>query len=64
MKDVIGKSNIKTTNLPRKLTINKADVFTKLETADAFSDFFTNIGQKLISQYQNHLKYLKHISIK
>ena len=50
MKDIIGKSKIKKTNLPRKLTINKVDVYNKPEIADAFNDFFTNIGQKLASQ--------------
>ena len=50
MKDIIGKSKIKSTNLPRKLTINKVDVYNKPEIADAFNDFFTNIGQKLASQ--------------
>ena len=42
--------DIKSTNLLRKLTINKVDVYNKPETADAFNDFFTNIGQKLASQ--------------
>ena len=31
MKDVIGKSKIKLTNLPPKLTINKVDVYNKPE---------------------------------
>ena len=50
MKDIIGKAKIKSTNLPRKLTINKVDVYNKREIADAFNDFFTNIGQKLANQ--------------
>ena len=50
MKDIIGKSKIKSTNLPCKLTINKVNVYNKPEIADAFNDFFTNIGQKLASQ--------------
>ena len=50
MKDMIGKAKIKSTNLPRKLTINKVDVYNKREIADAFNDFFTNIGQKLANQ--------------
>ena len=50
MKDIIGKSKIKSTNLPRKLTINKVDVYGKPEIADAVNDFLTNIGQKLASQ--------------
>ena len=39
MKDIIGKSKIKTTNLPRKLRINKVDVYNKPKIADAFNDF-------------------------
>ena len=50
MKDIIGKSKIKLKDLPRKLKINKMDVFNKSEKADSFKDFFTNIGQKLASQ--------------
>ena len=50
MKDIIGKAKIKSTNLPRKLTINRVDIYNKREIADAFNDFFTNIGQKLANQ--------------
>ena len=50
MKDIIRKAKIKSTNLPCKLTINRVDVYNKLEIADAFNDFFTNIGQKLANQ--------------
>ena len=35
MKDIIGKSKIKSTNLPCKLTINKIDIYNKPEIADA-----------------------------
>ena len=52
MEDIIGKLKIKSTNLPRKLTINKVDVFNKPKIADAFNDVNTNIGQKLASQVQ------------
>ena len=37
-------------NLPRKLAINKVDVYNKPAITDAFNDFFTNIGQKLASK--------------
>ena len=50
MIDISGKSKIKSTNLPRKLRIDKVDVYNKTEIADAFNDFFTNIGQTLASQ--------------
>ena len=45
-----GKSKRKSTNLPPKLAINKADVYNNREIADAFNDFCTNVGQKLVSQ--------------
>ena len=50
MKNIIWNSKIKSTNLPCKLTINKVDVYNKPKIADAFNDFFTNIGQKMASQ--------------
>ena len=50
MKNIIGKSKRKSTNLLPRLTINKVDVYNKRKIADAFSDFFTNVGQKLVSQ--------------
>ena len=67
MKDMIGKAKIKSTNLPRKLTINKVDVYNKREIADAFNDFFTNIGQKLASQIPKSSKtfetYIKKMNV-
>ena len=56
MKDIIAKSKIKSTNFPRKLTINKVDVYNKPEIADFFNEFFTNIGQKLGSQIPKSFK--------
>ena len=43
-------------NLLRKLKVNKVDVYNKPEIADAFNDFFTNIGQKLASQIPKSTK--------
>ena len=68
MKDIIRKSKIKSTNLPSKLTINKVDVSNKPEIADAFNDFFTNIGQKLASQIPKSSKifetYINKVNVK
>ena len=44
MKEIIGKSKIKSTNIPRKLKINNVGVYNKREIADTFNYFFTNIG--------------------
>ena len=47
------------TNPPPKLTINKVDVYNNPEIADAFNDFFINIGQKLASQIPKSSKTFK-----
>ena len=67
MKDIIGKSKRKSAYLPRKRTINKANVYDKSEIADACIDFFTNIGQKLASQIPKSSKtfetYIKKMNV-
>ena len=67
MKNIIGNSKIKSTNLPRKLTINKVDVYNKPKIADAFNNFFTNIGQKMASQIPKSSKtfetYINKVNI-
>ena len=44
MKDIIGNSEIKLTNLPRKLTLNKVNLYNKPKKPDTVNYFFTNIG--------------------
>ena len=66
MKDIIGKSKIKSTNLPRKLTINRVDVYNKPEI-ERYSRWFlykylSETGQS--KTFEIHLKHLKHVSIK
>ena len=59
--------NIISTNLPRKLTINKVDVYNKPEIDYAFNDFFTNIGQKLASKIPKSSKtfetYINEVNV-
>ena len=64
MKDIIGKSKIKLTNLPCKFTINKVDVYNKPEMVNAFNYFFTNVGQKLASQIPKSSKTFETYSNK
>ena len=64
MKDMIGKAKIKSTNLPRKLTINKVDVCNKPEIVDAFNDLFKKIGQKLVCQITRSSKTFETYIIK
>ena len=44
MKKVIGKSKLIHSTLPRKIGINKNVIFEEKRTANAFNNFFINIG--------------------
>ena len=57
MKDIIGKSKIKSTNLSRKLTVNKVDVYNKPEIADAMLSMISLqiLVRNWPVKYQNHL---------
>ena len=65
MKDIIGKSKLKSTNLSHNLTVNKVNVYNKPEITAVFNNFFTNIDQKLASKvpkssktFENHINKL------
>ena len=47
MKEIIGKSKLIHSTLPRKVIINKNVIFEKKYIANAFNNFFINIGPKL-----------------
>ena len=47
MKEVIGKSKLIHSTLPRKIVINKNVIFEEKHIANAFNNFFINIGPKL-----------------
>ena len=53
MKELIGKMTIKSSNLPRKITVNKVDLFDQTKIAHEFNSFFTNIGENLASKIPN-----------
>ena len=53
MKELIGKIKLKSSNLPRRITVNKVDIFDERKTANEFNAFFTNIGSKLASKIPN-----------
>ena len=50
MKELIGKMTLKSSNLPRKITVNKVDLFDQTKIAHEFNFFFTNIGKNLASK--------------
>ena len=47
MKEVIGKSKLIHTTLPRKIVVNKNVIFEEKHIANALNNFFINIGPKL-----------------
>ena len=53
MKVLIGKIKLRSSNLPRRITVNKVDIFDEREIANEFNAFFTNNGSKLASKIPN-----------
>ena len=53
MKELIGKIKLKSSNLPRRITVNEVDIFDKRKIANEFNAFFINIGSKLASKIPN-----------
>ena len=56
MKEILGKSNTKSSTLPTKITVNKTDIFDAAKIADEFNNFFTNIGTDLTNKIPNASK--------
>ena len=53
MKELVGKINLKSSNRPRRITVNKVGVFDERKIANEFNAFFTNNGSKLASKISN-----------
>ena len=53
MKELIGKIKLKSSNLPRRITVNDVDIFDERKIANEFNAFFTNIRSKLASEIPN-----------
>ena len=47
------ESDVKFINLPRKITINKDDLFDQTKIVHEFNSFFTNIEKNLASKIPN-----------
>ena len=56
MKELVGKIKPKSSNLPRRITVNKVDIFDERKIANEFNTFFANIGSKLASEILNASK--------
>ena len=54
MKEVIGKIKLKSSNLPRRITVNdERRIFDECRIANEFNAFFASIGSKLASKISN-----------
>ena len=47
IKEVIGKTKIRSSNLPRRLVLNGIETYDKTTIANGFNDYFSSIGEKL-----------------
>ena len=53
MKELIEKMALKSSNVPRKITVNKVDLFDQTKIAPEFNSFFINIRKNLASKIPN-----------
>ena len=51
--ELIGEVTLKSSNLPRKITNNKVDIFDETKIAYEFNSFFTNVRKNLASKIPN-----------
>ena len=53
MKELIGEVTLKSSNLPRKITVCKVDLLDQTKIAHESNSFFTNVGKNLASKIPN-----------
>ena len=53
MKELIGKIKLKSSNLPRKITVNKVVTFNARKIANELNALFDNIGSNLANKIPN-----------
>ena len=56
MKEIIGKSKIKTECLPKSLIVNQVKITDQKEIADNFNKYYSNVGKNLASKIQKPKK--------
>ena len=53
LRELVGKIKLKSSKLPRRITVNKVGIFDDRKIANEFNAFFKNIGSKLVSKIPN-----------
>ena len=61
MKELIGKTTLKSSKLPQKITVNKVDLFDQIKIAHEFNSFLENIGKILASKVPNASASFKYL---
>ena len=61
MKELIGKTTLKSSKLPQKITVNKVDLFDQIKIAHEFNSFLENIGKILASKVPNASTSFKYL---
>ena len=61
--ELIGKIQLKSSNFPRKITVNEVDIFDELKIANEFNAFFTNIRSKFASKIPDSIMETKELSM-
>ena len=61
MKELIGKVTLKSSNLPRKIAVNKVNLFDETEIAHEFNSFFTNVRKILASEILNAFTTFEYV---
>ena len=53
MKEIIGKSKVVSSTLPRRVIVNKEEIYDQNIIAEKFNNFFVNVGPSLASKIPN-----------
>ena len=52
-KEVIGKTSLKTNNLPNKIVVSDKEIYNKKLIATSFNNYFVNVGPNLANKIPN-----------
>ena len=70
IKEAIGRTKIKGSDFPRKLLINKNEIYDRDVIANSFNDYFVNVGSNLAAKipssekhFSDYLNQTEHVLI-
>ena len=57
IKEAIGRTKLKSNDFPRKLLINKNEIYDRDTIANSFNDYFVNVGSNLAGKIPSSEKH-------